>query len=155
MDESRSGGAVFDLLIHDIDQALSLFGLPEQVSATSLGDVDTLRATLTYPGNLQVHIEGGWFHSETPFSMAFTVRTPGRELDFTAEGLRLNSSPVDLAPGDAYETELAYFVDCCRENRQPERCLPQDSAQAVDLALLLQQSRSSEGKQIRCKIQKT
>ena len=155
MDESRSGGAILDLLVHDIDQALWLFGLPEQVSAKSLGDADTVSATLTYPENLQVHIEGGWFHAGTPFSMAFTVRTQASELDLTAEGLRLNNGPVDLTGDDAYETELAYFVACCQKNQRPERCLPQDSAQAVELALLLQQSRALGGKQLRCQMQKT
>jgi predicted dehydrogenase len=156
MDESRSGGAILDLLIHDIDQALWLFGLPEEVSATALNGGDSLAAVLSYPGDLQVRIEGGWFGPETSFSMTFAVRTPERELDLTSEGLRLNNGPVELPPAaDAYETELAYFVDCCRMNRQPELCLPQDSAQAVELALLLKQSRSEEGKPLKCKIRKT
>ena len=151
-DESRSGGAVLDLLVHDIDQAIFLFGVPEQVSARSLGEIDTIRATLQYPGNTEVHIEGGWFPAGTPFSMAFTARTPERELDFTAGGLRLNAGAVEVSAADAYETQLAYFVECCEQNKQPERCLPQDSAKAVALALLLQHARSLEGKQLRCEI---
>ncbi len=156
MDQSRSGGAILDLLIHDIDQALSLFGPPEQVSARSLDGSDSVTATLTYAGGLQVRIEGGWFGAETPFSMGFSVRTSESELDFTAEGLRLNATTVELpAAVDAYETELAYFIDCCKNNRQPDRCLPRDSAQGVELALLLKQSRSSEGAPLKCNIQKT
>lgn len=152
MDESRSGGAILDLLVHDIDQALSLFGLPEEVSAASLGDIDGVTATFTYPGDLRVHIEGGWFHDGTPFSMGFKVRTQTSELDFTSEGLRLNNAAVELATADAYETELDYFVECCRMNKQPDHCPPRDSARAVELALLLKRSRSLEGKPLRCEI---
>ena len=37
-----SGGAVLDLLIHDIDQAVMLFGAPRAVSAVSDGEIDTI-----------------------------------------------------------------------------------------------------------------
>lgn len=153
MDESRSGGAIIDLLVHDIDQVISLFGLPEEVSAKSVGE-DGITATLAYPGDLQVHVEGGWFQADTPFSMGFKVQTQTGELDFTGEGLRLNGAAVEPPTGDAYETELAYFVECCRTNKQPDRCLPRDSARAVELALLLKQARSLEGKPLKCDIQK-
>lgn len=156
MDQSRSGGAILDLLIHDIDQALSLFGPPAEVSAKNLDGSDSIAATLTYPDGLQVHIEGGWFGSETPFSMGYSVRTTESELDFTADGLRLNATMVELpAAEDAYDAELAYFIDCCQNNRQPDRCLPQDSAKGVELALLLKQARSLEGAPLKCKIQTT
>lgn len=154
MDESRSGGAILDLLIHDIDQAISLFGLPEEVTANRLGDGDGISATLTYSQNLKVQIEGGWFHADTPFAMEFKIQTQTSELDFTSEGLRLNGTKVELPASDAYETELAYFVECCRTNKQPALCLPQDSARGVELALLLKQSRALGGKPLRCEIQK-
>ena len=40
--EARSGGAVLDLLVHDIDQALMLFGMPQKVAAKAMGSVDAL-----------------------------------------------------------------------------------------------------------------
>ncbi|MBV9266734.1 MAG: Gfo/Idh/MocA family oxidoreductase, partial [Acidobacteriaceae bacterium] len=36
IDENRSGGAILDLLIHDVDQILELFGMPERVTAKRL-----------------------------------------------------------------------------------------------------------------------
>lgn len=155
MDESRSGGAILDLVIHDIDQALALFGSPEQVSAKTLEGSDSMAATLAYADGLQVYIQGGWFGPATPFSMGFTVRTHEGELDFSAEGLRLNNAAVELpAAADAYDSELAYFVECCQKDQQPKRCLPRDSAESVALAMLLKQSRSLEGAPVKCKIQK-
>src|SRR5215472_10544816 len=37
-DKARSGGGAFDLLIHDVDMCLSLFGRPRAVAANGFGD---------------------------------------------------------------------------------------------------------------------
>ena len=72
--EARSGGALLDLLVHDIDQALLLCGMPERVAAKKLGDLDGVAATLIYPGGPEVRIQGGWFAPDTPFSMSFQAQ---------------------------------------------------------------------------------
>ena len=153
--DARSGGAVLDLLIHDIDQALLLFGMPERVAAKKLGDGDTLTATLIYPGGPEVRIQGGWFAPGTPFSMTFQVRAERAELEFTQAGLTLSDgtgSRTQVAPegSDGYEAQLRYFVQCCKSGEQPEQCMPRESAQAVKIALLLKQSRAMGGEQISC-----
>ncbi len=155
--EARSGGAVIDLLIHDIDQALLLFGVPDRVAAKKLGDVDALTATLIYPAGPEVRIQGGWFLPGAPFSMSFQVRAERAELQLTSQGLKLNdqsgkSNQIDPGSGDAFDSEIAYFVDCCRNGKKPERCLPQDSARAVKIALLLKQSRAAGGEQVKCSV---
>lgn len=143
-DEARSGGALMDLLIHDIDQALWLFGVPRRVSAQSLGPLDTARIAFDY-GHLTVHIEGGWFPPPLPFAMTFAVEAGGERLRFDAEGLHRNDKALVAPKADAYSAELAYFVECCRENRAPTRCRPEDSARAVKLALLARKSREQDG----------
>ena len=153
-DEKRSGGALLDLLVHDIDQALSLFGVPAKVTAKSLGGPDSVSASLIYPGGPEVRIQGGWFAPETEFSMSFQVRAERGELLLNAGGLRMNdvqgNSTAIETGGEGYDAEVRYFVECCRSNKQPERCLPQDSAKAVKLALALKESRSKGGEQIPC-----
>ncbi len=139
--EARSGGAVIDLLIHDIDQALLLFGVPDRVAAKKLGDVDALTATLLYSAGPEVRIQGGWFLPGAPLSTSFQVRAERAELQLASRKLRLNdqtgkSNYVDAGGDDAFDSEIAYFVDCCRNGKKPERCLPQDSARAVKLALV-------------------
>ncbi len=153
--EERSGGAILDLLIHDIDQALLLCGMPERVAAKKLGDGDTLSATLIYPGGPEVRIQGGWFAAGTPFSMTFQVRAERAGLEFNSSGLTLNDSSgqrTKITPEgeDAYEAQLRYFAHCCEAGEQPAQCLPQESAQAVKVALLLKQSRALGGEQIQC-----
>ncbi len=155
VDEARSGGAVLDLLIHDIDQALWLFGAPERVAAKSLGPVDTIAATLIYPQRPEVRIQGGWFAAGSNLSMTFMARAERAELELAADGLYLSDlagvrKRLEVEGGDAYETELEYFVECCRENRKPERCMPEESTRAVKLSLLLKQSRALGGEALRC-----
>jgi predicted dehydrogenase len=153
--EAQSGGAVIDLLIHDIDQALLLCGMPQKVSAKQLGEHDALMATLIYPGGPEVRIQGGWFQAGAPLKMTFQARAERAELEFGADGLVLRDSVgqrtnIKAEGGDGYDAEVAYFVECCRAGKAPERCLPQESAQAVRLALLLKQSRAKNGEQIAC-----
>jgi predicted dehydrogenase len=154
-DEPRSGGAVLDLLIHDIDQALMLFGMPDRVAGKSIGDPDTLMATLIYPGGPEVRIQGGWFEAGTPLAMSFQVRAERAELEWSARGLLLRDQTgrqeaLQAPGGDAYDDEVAYFVDCCQKNRRPEHCMPEESARAVQVALQLKQSRAAGGEAIRC-----
>jgi len=155
-DESRSGGAVLDLLVHDIDQTLHLFGLPDSVSARGLGPVDTLNASLHYTDGMSVSIQGGWYPAGMPFAMGFHVSTDqgGMDLKDGVLSEKTNGDWCHIAspPGDAYQAELAYFIDCCRAGRSPGECLPLESARAVKLALLLKESRRQGGTTLSCTI---
>lgn len=153
--EARSGGAILDLLIHDIDQALAIFGAPDRVSAKKLGDVDAVTASLLYPNGPEVRIQGGWFPAGTPLSMGFQIRAEQAELRFGPDGLFLNGSAVNpnqkqQQPGQIFANELAYFIGCCENGTWPVLCPPEESAMAVKLALLLKESRAKEAEQIKC-----
>ncbi len=152
--EARSGGALLDLLVHDIDQALMLFGRPQRVAARAAEGADAITAELIYPDGLRVRIEGGWLLPGSPFSMGFEAKAERATLELTADGLALRDSSgaqkLKAPEGDAYDAEVNYFVECCQTGKQPERCPPQASAQAVKLALLLRKSRSSGGEEIEC-----
>lgn len=151
----ESGGAILDLLIHDIDQVLWLFGPPDRVAAKSIGGPDSVSATFIYPSNIEVRLQGGWFESGVPFSMGFQARADRGLLELTPEGLMLSDDggqrqAVNAGSEDAYVEELAYFVECCKTGQPPRLCPPEQSAQAVEIALLLKQSRQEEGTQLKC-----
>ena len=155
-DESRSGGAILDLLVHDIDQALHLFGLPDSVAVPSLGPVDTVDASLYYREGTSVSIQGGWYPAGEPFAMGFRVSTDrgGLELRDGVLSGKTNGEWSNIAPppGDAYQAELSYFIGCCRSGSRPGECLPLESATAVKLALLLKESRRQGGTKLSCSI---
>ena len=147
----QSGGAILDLLCHDIDIALAIFGQPVAAGAVSDGEIDTVRATLRYEDDLRVHVIGGWRTPEVEFSQSFDIVTGSVSLRFHDEQLTLVrddvAEPVPVPQHDPYHDEIGYFVQCCRTGAPPDQCLPQDSARAVRLATLLRTSRDSNGKE--------
>jgi predicted dehydrogenase len=163
-DPARSGGGVFDLLIHDADFCISLWGMPHSVRATGFEDlaagVDILHAELEYPGQGPVIVTGGWHHPKSyPFSMEFTVVAEKAtfEWPFGAPELREyredGSAPVHpLPPSDLFAAELNYFAECVLNNRQPDLCPPEQSAQAVALMRFMLESRARKGETILCRI---
>jgi predicted dehydrogenase len=161
-DASLSGGGVFDLLIHDIDFCVHLFGLPGAVSATGYEDmprgIDSIVAELHYPGIGSVTVAGGWHHPKAyPFSMEYTIVTDGGTLEFSSAGrppalytAAGEEEKLDVPVVDGYQAELEYFVACVSAGRAPEFCPPRESAASVKLARLMLESRSKNGERISC-----
>ncbi len=162
-DKGQSGGGVFDLLIHDIDMALYLFGVPQSVSATGFEalerQVDVISAELFYPGHT-VTITGGWYHEGYPFSMEFTVTGEAGTMEYHLRDSKptlyqAGQAPAEVDGGgeaDGYKAELEYFLQCAGSGAYPEKCSPEDSQRAVALANLLLASRSQQGKVLACQI---
>jgi predicted dehydrogenase len=154
-DRARSGGPALDLLIHDLDYCISLWGMPGSVQAAALGQGDVMSAILSYPAH-SVEVKGGWYADPArAFSMAFDVATsegvcrwthPETELTVIGPG---GESSIPLSEEDAFTAELQYFTDCVTEGRQPDLCPPEQSAQAVALARFILESRDSYGKSVR------
>ncbi len=151
-DEARSGGAILDLLSHDLDQALHLFGPPATVSAVPLGPVDTMHGVLRYSGGLDVHLEGGWMEPDAPFVASFGIEAGHAALTFKDGELRrvvgAEEEMIAIPEHDAYHDQIAYFVECCRRGAAPERCSPAASADAVRISTLLRASRNAGGKEL-------
>jgi predicted dehydrogenase len=163
-DAARSGGGIFDLLIHDADMCLHLFGTPEAVSASGYADpsagIDCIDAQLYYPHGGVVSITGGW-HSPGayPFSMEYTATFEGGTIEYNSQGRGPTlytpdgtEKILDAGDRDAYTAELEYFVDCCHRLQPPELCPPRESADAVKLMLLLLEARSRSGRKMVCRL---
>jgi predicted dehydrogenase len=162
-DASRSGGGVFDLLIHDVDYCVSLFGAPAAVSATgyegSQRGIDSILAHLHYPG-FDAIVTGGWHHPKAyPFSMEFTLISDGGTLEFSSAGKALTlyqadgvEARVKLPERDGFEAEIEYFAACASSGAKPERCPARESALAVRVARAMLESRAGNGGRIACKV---
>jgi predicted dehydrogenase len=145
-----SGGAILDLLSHDLDQALLWFGQPDTVSAVSIGEVDTAEATLRF-GDRAVIVRGGWLASGTPFSASFHITTADTSLAYDGKTLTrtqgTHTSTVDIPEHDPYADEIAYFIHCVKTGATPDRCPPTDSARVVHLIEILKRSREEHGRE--------
>lgn len=155
-DKSISGGGAFDLLIHDVDFALHLFGKPQAVSAIGredmAGGVDWVAGVFHYP-EAAVAITGGWQPPhDYPFSAEYSVVGDAGTLEYSSAGkpvtLYKEAGAETLAVGaaDGYQAEIEYFVECCRAGKAPSLCPPEESAETVRLARALCDARACQGR---------
>ncbi len=153
MDGVQSGGALFDLHVHDVDFAQHLMGLPAKLTAHGCrgpsGTIDHVVATYVYDDGRYATLEGGWvFSSPWPFEMAITVvgetgtldwsMRRGPEIHFYHGGDAPEKITVDDETG--WTRELDYFIACLRDGRTVERCLPTTSRASIALTLLERES---------------
>jgi predicted dehydrogenase len=146
-DFGSSGGALFDLVIHDIDYAQWVCGIPDEVNATTLpgklSNYDYVSAFWRYKNrSLVVKIEGGnTFHSAYPFQAGFSARfsdasllyswkDPGNIVVTTDTDTRL----IPVGDGNqGFANELNYFVDSIIKNEIPEKCTAESALDAIRL----------------------
>jgi predicted dehydrogenase len=166
-DPALSGGEVLDLHIHDLDVLNWLFGEPQRL--TSLGQRsphgtwDVILTNVEYEG-VVCHAEGNAMMPESfPFTMLlrvlcergtveYSVRASGAQVDSAGGGVnsllvyRDNAPPQALpsASGDAYEIELAAFVEAVRCGTRPTQGTPEQGRLAVQTALAARASMESE-----------
>jgi len=161
-DPAKSGGGVFDLLIHDVDFCIHCFGKPEAVAATGFEDmpsgIDVIHASLFYPDIGAVVVSGGWHHPKSyPFSMEFTLSFRDATLEYSSAGRDLTvygangeARPVSVSDKDGFQAELEYFLECASQRQAPARCPPEESSAAVKITRLLVESRNRNGERIPC-----
>jgi len=160
-DKSRSGGGVFDLLIHDVDMCLRLFGMPDSVSACGFEDlsagIDLIDARLHYGERFVASVIGGWHPGAFPFSMEYAVVASGGAVEYSSDGKAPTlyaaggTQKLPLAEADGYASEIAYFAECCRTGNAPDACTPEESAEAVRITRLMSAARARNGERISCK----
>lgn len=142
---SDSGGALFDLHIHDTDFVNFLFGRPASVFATGVADangsINHVVTQYNYTEGLAVHAEGSWL-LKSGFNMAFTLHCERATLDYDlsrgTDALLVSEEgqgarAVKLEPGDGYSAELRYFVDCAMQHRAPQTVTGADGLTALEI----------------------
>ncbi len=145
---ARSGGAILDLHVHDVDYAIGLLGRPRSLVARACarpnGSFDRVHALWDCPSVPVVQLEGFWDMPEGfGFSCGFTAvferaaltwdLASGKPLTVLQDG-RPPEAPALLAT-DGYYNEIAYFLDCVAAGRAPAVSTPRESRDAVAVAL--------------------
>lgn len=157
----RSGGAILDLHLHDTDFLLSLLGTPKAVSTTgivpepSLGVMESLTQYDFGEDGPLVAAEGSWMRDKWSCWLAgvyekATLFLQGANL--TIASYEEGRKPVvkDLLTGrhNGYWEEIAYLAKCILQNREPERCLPASTREALRIALEETRSAQQQGRKI-------
>lgn len=133
-DVTRSGAALFDLHIHDVDFILWCFGDPDSFRST--GTIQHVVTDYHY-GAATVSAEGGWIETDQPFEMTFRVELEGLTLDFRHDRepplLILEGDtayPVPLPGLSGYEAQAAHFLQLVMGRETPVVTL-RDAEKAV------------------------
>ena len=146
-DFGSSGGALFDLVIHDIDFAQWVCGSPDKVDAQilpgNLSNYDYVSVLWSYQdSDLKVKIDGGnTFHSSFPFRASFSVRFENASVYFSSYNpeyivvttdSETKNVPLDDS-NDGYANEMDYFIDSAINNRHPQKCTSESALASIRL----------------------
>lgn len=140
-----SGGALFDLVIHDIDFAQWVCGVPDNINAHclpgKLSNYDYVSAMWKFENrNLHVRIEGGnSFHADYPFQAAYHARFENASVHYSSGSpdniiVAADSGISEIPAGnanDGFAAELEYFIECIGSGSQPEKCTPESALETI------------------------
>ena len=118
-DDTKSGGAILDLHIHDIDMARFLLGEPEAVSTVAVEGWTrwSYCNTRLYYSDLPVFATGSWNESRaTPFMMGFRARFEKAAVIMGMDGVKVCPDELGAKP---YAPELPGVAEK-RGNRMAE-----------------------------------
>lgn len=147
-DVSKSGGAIIDISIHDIDFVRYMFGDPKEIQALHY----TLKDETNY-GSIQyvydgftVTTEGGWYRAWIPFNVGYTaifengiVTAKGDDVFVGGNQVEIKADMPELSIGsetetlDGYAKEIQYFIDCIENNKEIEIAPPESARETIAL----------------------
>lgn len=158
-----TGGAVIDMMIHDIDALNWVFGTPVAVTANGIRNPrsngwDQVQILIDY-GSTTAVVDGGMMMPDSyPFTSTLQVLGSSGflEYDFRAGGRSVeaaggtnelllypvegDATQIEVEQKDPYFAEIEYFVDCIREGKAATRATPAAARLALATALAARES---------------
>ena len=143
----ESGGALFDLHIHDTDFIQYSLGKPKSVASTGIsrfsGAIDHVVTSYEVECGAVVTAEGSWIMSEGyPFTMVYTANFERATVEFDisrgAEALKVYGDDkeavvIPLGEGDGYTNELRHIVESIQNGTAPTIVTAEDGLSAVEI----------------------
>ncbi|MDB6035595.1 MAG: afr 7 [Verrucomicrobiales bacterium] len=144
---AQSGGALFDLHVHDTDFVQYCFGRPRGVFSTGYtkisGAIDHVVTQYDYASGVLVHAEGGWAMTEGfGFNMSYTVNFEGATVDYDlsrgADALRVceKGQParfMKFEGPDGYVLELQHMVEAVQTGKPPTVVTAADGLTSIQI----------------------
>jgi predicted dehydrogenase len=159
-DESRSGGMVLDLMIHDFDYARWLAGNVTRVFAKSARAIrpdsagDYALVTLRFASGAIAHIEGGWAYPAGMFRTSLDIAGTDGVLEWNSDSTQTTREylmnppqqeaaevgyPEMMAAESPFLTEIRHFYNAL-VNNQPFGVTAEDALAALQIALAARES---------------
>jgi predicted dehydrogenase len=149
-----TGGAVIDMMIHDVDALNWILGTPRSVVARGTsnpksGGYDQVQMMIDY-GDTWAQVDGGMMMPESyPFTSSLQVLCDSGALEYNFQaggrsvemGVGRNEyrvfpdagdpETVPVEQADAYAAEIAYWIDCIESGKRADRATPADARLAL------------------------
>jgi predicted dehydrogenase len=144
-DGKLSGGALFDLHVHDVDFIYYLFGKPQGVYSRgyskTTGEIDHVQTQYLYDTGTLVSAEGSWCMADGwPFSMRYTVNFERASADFDSSRPDTlivygdnKSEIITTNKPDGYAGEMSYFIECVKTGQKPQRVTADDAVAGLQI----------------------
>ncbi len=159
LDESKSGGILMDLMVHDFDYARWIAGDVESVFAQKVSKnfigapVDFGLVILKHRNGALTHVSGAWAYPPPTFRTGFEISGEGGMIGFDSDAtspiryliqkpdsgspdVGLPSSPVSESP---YTTQIREFYAALTDKR-PVRVSAEDGLAAVQIVIAAMES---------------
>ncbi|MBP7703948.1 MAG: Gfo/Idh/MocA family oxidoreductase [Caulobacter sp.] len=143
---SKDVSVVLDLMIHDIDLALSLTDA-EPLTVEAEGDEDKIRAEATFDDGFTAVFEASRIHDDRVRTMKIVYPSGELEIDFITRAFRnttgfpLNEAFTETPAGrDPLGTSVGGFVAAVRGTSPRPVVTGEEAARALDLALAVEQA---------------
>jgi predicted dehydrogenase len=148
LDAKRSGGAMFDLHVHDVDTVNYLLGVPRAVFATGSigvsGGYDIVDTVYVYEdANMSVHTGANWtLPTGFQFEMRYAASFESGCLTYSTshsptltETCGEEVTHPEVADSTGYAEEIPYFLRCVETGAEPTMCPPASSADSVRIVV--------------------
>ena len=158
-DVKRSGGALLDLHLHDLDFMNYALGVPDELVSTGCvvysGGLDDTITLYTYKNGLTASSEGSWARpSWTAACVAIfeqgTLELKNNVVMLFQPDKKAKKIPV-RGKTNPYFNEIAYFADCLKRGLPVERALPESTRESIRIIALEEQSAFASGKRMKVK----
>lgn len=162
-DPELGGGAMHDMLVHDVDYLRYLAGPFQSCYANATQDetgcYNNVMANIIHQNNIHAVAEVS-FTMQTGYPFSFSVRIVGTkatveysysagatiaeradtksEMKIWYKGVGLKT--VEVPQYDAYKKQMEYFLNCVREKKQPEILTPEQSFEVIEMIDALHRS---------------
>ncbi len=145
LEYEKSGGALLDLHVHDIDFIQYAFGMPKMVSSAAVlceekGRWPSVETRYIYENNMQISAVGSWIYNKgfpfrmeylAQFELASVIYEKGKLLVFDNNGTQIEPT---YQKADAYVTEIEKFIDCCEKGIKNEKVSPRSTMLSIKIA---------------------
>lgn len=163
LQKDKSGGAMLDQHIHDVDTINWLFGIPSAVSTIGKvvfkgNDYDALSTNYIYEDGKVVNAQDDWsLNGDYGFKMLYRVNFEKGNIIYENGKITINpnndkSFKPDLPTDDGYYREIKSFANSIMNNTVIEKAAPESSRRSVCIVEAEKASADERGifKEVRC-----